>query len=341
MFKTVCAFFIFSFFVSGFARSHCDYYYQPLPRSDKIHRPSTESPPMVESYNSPARIDTRGDWDFFFKTSFIWWKPREEGLELGRSLGQNKSRIVNMNFTHQPGFKIGLGFFSDKDDWEFYSEYTWLHMSHSKTKTAPAGEVILTRWLANEEHASSVKGVWHLKLNLLNFELARPYFSGKLYMVRPFIGMRLAFITQRFNYDATSTDLFQCRARSRNWGIGPRVGTDTNWALIWGIHIFGDISTSLLYTHYNAKVRKNPPNIPVKDVISYLRSNAEYSTGIGWGSYFSNYRFHIDVFISYEAKIFWNQNMMRHLSDNIEVGIDGDYGDLYTQGLTAGLRFDF
>ena len=39
---------------------------------------------MQKKYNHPARIDVKGSWDYYISGSYIYWQPREDGLELAR-----------------------------------------------------------------------------------------------------------------------------------------------------------------------------------------------------------------------------------------------------------------
>ncbi len=64
--------------------------------------------------------------------------------------------------------------------------------------------------------------------------------------------------------------------------------------------------------------------------------------GIGWGRYFNCRNYHLDFLLTYDFQIFWNQNMMRQLVDNIASGgVSTSANNLYLQGLTARAQFDF
>jgi hypothetical protein len=324
---------------------------------------------MIGAYNAPARIDVRGSWDFFLSGTFIYWQAREEGLELAFATELSpamgdfpvKGKTVNTRFCYNPGFKIGGGIHFRNDDWGLFFQYTWLDMTTRTKRGSPEGGFLIPFWFSGQNAAiangicTQIKSKWHVDLDLFDAELTRPYYIGKALIFRPHIGGRGGWIDQRYNLTGVFTGnglndsvlSFYDRNSSKMWMAGPRAGLDTSWLLGYGFRFFGDTSAALLYTRYRLTIKEDPitldPNIPVsimKDKVGYLRPNAEFRLGLGWGSYFSRKTWHIDFETSYDWQIFWNQNMMRSFSDSKE-RVSGNIGDFYLAGLTATLRFDF
>ena len=76
--------------------------------------------------------------------------------------------------------------------------------------------------------------------------------------------------------------------------------------------------------------------------IAFLQPHADLELGFGWGSYFSEDRWHFDLSASYGFQVFWDQNMFRHFDDiTMQQNSTLPSGNLYVHGLTATARFDY
>jgi hypothetical protein len=251
---------------------------------------------------------------------------------------------------------LGIGYGFSHDGWSLYFQYTRLHETTSASSSAPnlpTGK-LSPIWM----HADNIQQLgpadraaarWSLDLDFLDLELARPYYSGTKWIFRPFFGLRAAWIDQTFDifyqyFQIANTESF---SKTDSWSIGPRMGIGTNWMLESGIRFFGSANASLLYTRYYWKHREgNESFIEITQFIagtsgdSCLRPNFDMDLGLGWGSYFTKNRWHIDLAASYDFKVFWNQNMMRYYLEQTGSFLSDDH-DLYLQGLTFMARMDF
>lgn len=329
---------------------------EPLPKASYLKKPASLNSPAVESYNAAAGVDVRGGIGLFFTGSFIYWQPRQEGMEFGQTdtslaTGQFIGSVVNLDFPYKPGFKAGLGVHATDDNWDLYAEYTWLYMSHKQT-TSASESPILSKWYFIDSLFSSMHGNWKCHLDIGDLLLARSCYVGRCLTIRPFFGARGVWIRQRYfqkgSLYAFPTDPQpEMSAKSRCWSIGPRLGLDVNFIIGSGFRFFGKAAGSLLYTRYKVYYRSDDTlslgtaNIiaaKTQNHVSHIRPNAEIGAGFGWGTYFSNYRWYWDLSASYDFQVFWNQNMMYNLAFN---NTEPHIGNLTYQGLTATMRFDF
>jgi hypothetical protein len=189
---------------------------------------------LISGYNAPARIATRGTWDFYVTGSFIYWQARQENIEIGlisqnnpegvifdspfTTSYVNNATITEPNFTYRPGFQLGLGINLDWDHWDVYAEYTWFHGEvHSRVKPLPpatTGAAIPP----NGKYLYPIQGAslttndrslffqdanqsWSLKMDFLDLSLARNHYSGRCLTLRPFFGVRGAQVRQHVNTD--------------------------------------------------------------------------------------------------------------------------------------------
>lgn len=316
---------------------------------------------MSHGYNSPARINVEGAWDYFVTASFIYWQPKEKGLEVAiyrqddDNLNHSAYSLVNMDFDFHPGFKVGLGMQSSYDDWNIYLEYTRLYTKNSASKTVPHDDDhhLYDTWDGTDGAAClHAKGTWKLHLNLLDFELARPFYVGTKLTFKPNVGARWGWITQKYRaqYDsiAGDTDDYNIsQAKTTSWILGPRVGIDTYWHLTEGFRLFVNAAASIFYQDFDGKIDitfvddEATTTAKYFDNKGYVNANFETAVGFGWGTYFSDDQWHFDLSAGYEFHYFLNQNMMRRLLETIDEITDAEASDLSLNGLTISARLDF
>ena len=317
------------------------------------------------TYNIPARIDVRNDWDFYGTASFTYWQPIQENMEpaqVGTSSGAgNDLDIVNMNFEYKPGFKLGFGMSLDHDNWDGYAQYTWFRGTSSTSPTVletvlvpVAGTVVVYPYYGNTEGYNyfTASQSWRLQMDFADLELARSYYNGASLTLRPFCGVRAAWIRQYLNslYEGTDgTDSVENKIKqnTNSWGIGPRAGIYGNWLLGEGLRIYGNGGGDILYTRYTKLGLKQTRsvggfrNLAMQRDFGTLRAHLELELGLGWGTYFDNNNWHVDLSADYGFQVFFNQNMFRAHGSTPGNDIDLTYNNLYIHGMTATARLDF
>jgi hypothetical protein len=322
------------------------------------------------AYNCPARIDVTGCWDMYLTASFIYWHANEENLELctlentsGPTAPVTNWTIIKPDFEYKPGFKVGAGTYFDHDDWGFYIEYTYFHMKNKNSESfedpaspATAGLldssiIIPAAFLVSAPLELSFN--WDLDMDIVDFELSRIFYNGKMLTLNPHFGFRLAFIDQSYDYSVVSTSRNTAgKAKSDSWAIGPRAGVNSAWNFGSNFRFLGNIAASLMYADFDLSQSQTGPVLGetdpdavnnVKTDYHFLRANAEFAVGLAWGRYFSNHCYYFDLAALYEFHIFWDQNMMNYESTKVGVVATkgGSIGNLYLHGLTITARFDF
>ena len=335
------------------------------------------------SFNASGRIEVQTSWDFFTTGSFIYWYAEQEGMDLGTYtavngsgliLSPNNAKMQVQNFEYKPGFKFGLGMNFNNDNWVGFFEYTQLRSSTHTFLTPPddaRGTPVLgpilwfyasSGYLAtgginySSIYASSLNSSWHLKLDIFDATLSRPYYQGRKLTVTPFGGMRGALIRQNLRidsmllYGAGSSSNAVSHNHSHCWSVGPRAGLQAHWLLSWGLRLEGDLAGSALYTQYTTVAMRSdatPSNPTVGDAsVRYknygtIRPMTEMNLGMGWGSYFDRQNYCFDLLATYDFNVMWNQNMIRALQNTENTLSSSNAPDLYIQGLTLTARLDF
>ncbi len=187
-------------------------------------------------YNCPARINPKCPWDFDVYGEFLYWQPRERGLELTTTysavpeaaLTNETSHVVNMDFDYKPAFKVGIGMNSEMDDWTTQIEYMRFVSTEHASKSISHSDVTLATnhlvetWvnpfiygaLFNEAIDApgatlyalrDARATWKLNFNVIDFVVGRPYWLGTKLTVNPFVGIRGGWINQRYSYSSIVT----------------------------------------------------------------------------------------------------------------------------------------
>ena len=335
-----------------------------------IETPKTISPSTC-AYNAPAKIDTSCGTNLWLSLSFIYWQVKEEGLTLGHYLSQNTEETVtinnpiNISFDYTPGFKVGMGYNLERDDWTVYLEYTRLKSNNTFTKdisdTFGNNTWLESSWLNNinsDGSYSFLKSKWEIDYNIFNLTIGRPFYLGKKVLCKPFYGLKAGWMDQKYNIesidknkiDVSITNKYFVKDNQDTWLIGPYSGIDTDCLLGCNLRLYNSISGSLTYQNFKTKINEACPvqvNNPTenifkgKNIISALTPNIKLSLGFGYGTYFSNNKLHIDITAGYDFQYFWEQQMFNHLQTSNSYLSNSGLSDLMLHGFTASMTLNF
>jgi hypothetical protein len=326
------------------------------------------------AYNLCAAIRA----DFFIDASYTYWYAGEDGLEIGRSgsffvgddpIYDSSDTVLTQPFEYQSGFKVGAGW--RKNDWILSGEYTWVRNTTSQT-SAPSLNTIFTGvwlvapWFLQEAldggslSGMAVESKWHLRMDIADLALSRPYYLGRHLTILPYGGLRAAWIYQKMELAIIEPPgLFAPNPRpaqpvlsqtgSHSWAIGPRFGSEAHVLLGSGFRVEGDIAFSLLFTKYTkiyhsetaASITAIPASLYIQSKDrSAVRPVVETGLGLGWGSYFGSNKYYLDFSADYDFSYWWSQNMMRSMLNGLWREINAN-GDLYLHGLTVSAKIGF
>ena len=271
---------------------------------------------------------------------------------------------------YQSGFQLGLGcVLRGMDDWSLTAEYTWYKNTDSLHSVATGLEVIVVSPSVVRHVEGSTPGTLlsrnltttaELNYNCVDLVLQRPFYFGKKLTANFVAAVEALWISQKFT--GTGGDLsflgsdalvaavvsgsFNSVAYQKSWGLGPKFGFDSHWLLGGGVKIMSRVSLSALYTSYvklsstltGAVSNINIASLEINQTDNYDTINpiGEAFLGLGWGTYFCNNNFHLDLSAGYDFKVYWSQNVLGSL-----VNSNGSPGDMSLRGLNIQVRFDF
>jgi Legionella pneumophila major outer membrane protein precursor len=328
---------------------------------------STQGQESAGLVNPSSRFEVDNGWNLFLNTEFLWWVAKEDGLYYAQSgytgaqtsvvppdgTKNFKGHLEKVKPHFRPGFRIGFGGNMGYDEWDILLNWTWFQ-SHARDHSHG---LLLTLWGHPEaanfgnnlSGALSANAKWSLHLNIIDLEMGRAFWVGRHFSLRPFFGIRGAWIDQHLNvrYDYTTTPITKgkIRADSDFEGGGVRAGLDTRYTLFGGWSFYGIASASMLYGHYDCDFSERWSGVKVaktSDGFHNAASTAQLALGVRWDTYVHKDRYHFGLYAGWEQNIWFGLNKMNHFFGNLSDGnLEQMNGDLSLSGGTFGVRFDF
>lgn len=282
--------------------------------------------------------------------------------------------LLSQDFAYKPAFQIGLG--ANFSEWTLEALYTWIRQTTTTYSLAPTpspaisgiGSWVVNSWVEQFTSTGRVNSgpyltsTWELGMDIVDLVAGRPYYQGINLTLSPSFGLRAAWIREHLNLDLSVSSLVTVLANAGNniiysttssnsWGIGPIASVQTSCLMGRGFRLETNVQLASLYTTYTTL--KHSENIvstspytgelavEQNDTLHFLRPELCMSLGLGWGAYFCNQKYHLDLFLGYDFNLFWGQNMLRAFMDEIVTGIGAAPGNLTLQGLNIRMRFNF
>jgi hypothetical protein len=328
---------------------------------------TTQGKEAVGIVNPSSRYEIDNGWNLFLNTEFLWWVAKEDGLYYAQSgfTGVQTSAVPpdgTKNFNghlqkvkphFRPGFRIGLGGNMSYDEWDIFLNWTWFQ---SNARGDSKG-YLLTLWghprVSGPDNSTDgalfTRAKWSLHLNILDLEMGRSFWVGRHLSLRPFFGVRGAWIDQHFDihYDYTTDPITdgKLRAESDFEGGGVRAGLDTRFGLWGGWSFYGIASASMLYGFFNCDFHERWESVKVaktRDGFHHAASTAQLALGVRWDTYVHRDRYHFGLYAGWEQNIWFGVNKMNHYFHSLSEGnLQQMNGDLTLSGGTFGVRFDF
>ncbi len=324
------------------------------------NKPVSEAPQGRVNYPSNFQVD--GGCNLFVTGDYLYWTANEDGLYFAQTGFRNSTlavppdgsivfngRIKKIDPDWTNGVRLGLGLNFPKEGYDTILYWTWY--TNSSHKSAEGS--LLPLWaepnLTPFAPATHASGKWNLDLNVFDLEWGRSSWFGGHLSLRPFFGLRGAWIEQdlktHYRY-ATRTPITSHQHADADFrGGGLRAGIDTRFALPHGFAVFGNASGSILYGQINGgfRVKKNEITIArTKDHFWKGIGSLGLALGFGWDTHFAKDRLHIEFHVNWESNIWLHINQMNHFMNQLRSGnYFKENGNLSTQGLVAGGRFDF
>ncbi len=222
-----------------------------------------------------------GNWRL--RGSYLYWKPCEKGISLGRELTSVSSKASqntdftastqNMSFEFESGFKVGVGYGSPCCNWDLALDWTYFHASADAQAQGrgvsnsfvgsgfPTGTFFSSDWVSSrvvQPLMSSAR--WTMALDLVDLSLGYTFCFQECFSIRPSIGLRGTRLDQKYHVGSNVVEFIAeefaqtavestCDLKA----IGPRVAVDMEFDCGCGFAIFGSAGASLLYGKFHTR----------------------------------------------------------------------------------------
>jgi len=254
--------------------------------------------------------------------------------------GANQELAFKWNW----GFRVGLGYSMDHDQWDTDLYYTWFvnHAASGSTSqtafTVPAGGAASSLNSALRGTPSTVlSGTATTKLNfqVLDWELGRWFYVSNSISLRPHVGIKGAWIklteNETFAASAVPTS-YNVSNSTKSWEVGPSAGINSNWYFgcgntmpsgrgevkdrpMWSI--FGDVSGALMYGHFKNSHTETGATAAGAAFAGFNASNLNRNLmvpvlsgilGLAWDYCFDCDKMHVGIRAGYELQYWFRQN---------------------------------
>jgi len=313
----------------------------------------------------------RNGMDLNLSAAFLYWTARLDTLtyaktgfnDLATGGPSKKGEVQSVDWSWDPGFKVGLGWNFCHGCWDMALQYTWFYTNVGDSKRSQSlrpGFELFTSTFPDIDSPYFDKAHAHYDLHYQvgDLDLGRNYYVSKSLKLRPFVGIKGTWQKQDYNvfFDTPPVQvlfqqfLFNYSARFDHtlWGIGLRGGLNTSWQFSKVFSLYGNMSFSGMWLHYDIdrkdkytltdttlQIETDVTTVNMQDQLRIVKPVIELSIGLRAETYYSCGRYHILLEAGWESQIWVNQTLFISLSDNY------DRFDLTLQGLTAKVRFDF
>lgn len=312
---------------------------------------------LVDHASPSANPDIMGDI-YFFTFDLLYWYARTNGTAFAYSnntlltTAPVSGRTKDLDFKWQWGLRTGIGRNIEHDKWDLYGTFTWLdsHVS-AATSAGPVNTLIPLRGaLLTNAGVSFAKSVYALDTYQIDIELGRHYFISSKLSVRPFVGVKNAWINQqqiiRYTGGALGFNTARVEDNCDYWGLGLRGGLNSKWHLGEGLYLQGLIAGAVLYGFFDIDHREKitsseTDRIHLEDNKHRFIPTVQWRLGLGWGSYLFENQYYIDLSASYEGMYWWRLNQMIKIYEYSAFRYDNYSDDISMHGLTLMLRFYF
>lgn len=319
-----------------------------------------------ESVNPSARAHFGRGW--YVTAEGLVWKAHEDGLcpvikneaandSILSVSAYNDAEFQHLDFKWDGGVRLGIGVDLAHDDWDIYFDWTHFHDHAHKDNDADASanddQILYPTFSSFGAATASTpfeqafvresEAHWKLRLDMIDFELGRNFYTGRWLSIRPFIGLRNAWIRQHMKIeykggtlvldDNTSLCLTDfVHMKNHFWGIGPRAGFNTQWNFAKEWSFYGNAAISLLYGRFNVHQEEafGPDEVvaftpsggsieffdntilDIRDKFRATRFVTDLALGLQYQHKFDTRELMLTVGFGWEHHMFFDQNEWKH-----------------------------
>ena len=309
--------------------------------------------------------------NFYAEAALLLMQPKEEGLEYAIENSSSTNTGIfplhdgdidgystsNHHWDWNLGFRAGIGFTINHDAWNIDLKWTYLRLKDDTSDSIRGTGALIPLWLppnvtVNQGVSASMR--WSGDLNAFDLRLGKAFHVSRYLIMNPYFGIRAGWIDQRFtmrhfgnflygNYTTTDPEM---DAENDFWGVGTRIGFDSEWLLNGGWKLFANAAAAILYGKFDVKQQLAlvSTQIDLHHEFYTHVPTLDLEIGIAWGIPFAEDKYYFDLALAYEFHEWFDQNRMRRFLDSsgaIASNMAVPNGDLSFSGLSFKVGIDF
>lgn len=238
---------------------------------------------------SPQFYNLQCDFGLFTFVDLFAWYARETNLPYGMQVTTQEvpaqsgtgntvisspTQIFYNKTSWNPGFRLGLGWNTPSDGWDFSFYWTYYHNKQEDVTNTGSTSVIsgnpllnvtgqanlinpwvnasFTNYFSEETKFDSISAMWKCTLNQMDLEIGKKYWVSRYFNFRPFASLRGAWTKTNFITNSIKNSLnqfinFQDEFQNRNWGVGFSAGIQPTWSITKSVALYAGVDGSLLW----------------------------------------------------------------------------------------------
>jgi hypothetical protein len=316
----------------------------------EINQIRTDTPFGTYGAKTASAAPQIDGYEFFITADFLWWKLYEGGTEYALKDELNfdenhiKGPVKHLNFEWEPGYKVGIGTLFDYDSWNLFLNFTSF-TTHAHNSAFSKHDSLIPLIGIQTLTFAKARAHWKVDFRNLDFVLGRDYFVSKYLALHPFFGIDSAWIHQHRKLHFEHPSTLKLKGKNNFWGIGPKLGTESQFYLGRNFSIYGDIAGALLWGKF--EVDEKEDNLSNETEYYDFESHTHrmvatigFGLGVAFETNFCHDHYHFLIKAGYESQYWWKQNQFPIFDDSARK-FTRQSEDLSMQGLTAHLRLDF
>ncbi len=353
---------------------------------ESLYSLQAKEPPPPTSYTDPVpesrpayKTPKQNNISCFAEVEFLYWTARLDTLTFAQTgvghqdenasalfLKPPSGRNHTVNWQWDPGFKVKIGHFFNRRNWEANLAYLWFYTQAREQVSFPSLPLTPTTYLLAPVHPNSVvdsngaQANWSLHYQLAAIALKRNYSISNFFKISPNFSLLGTWQKQKYrvyydqvrplipNDESDFNSLTQFKHSS--WGIGPCIGFHASWQFNPCVGVYSNLALGGLWCHYQTRrvdaldLTFSPSDASddfqssstnLKDTIKTVKPFIDAAAGlfidpsVNWSHY--KLLFHV----GWETHIWPSQTLYIQLYDHLS------RFDLTLHGLTAQLRLEF
>jgi len=319
--------------------------------------------------NPSARGCPANDNNLFVTGDFLYWRASISVIPYAYEIvkadfptASIKGNWIRIDYDWEPGFRAGIGWNTPYDGWDVYLNWTHIHNrshDHIDGKFTDGGFGVASGYNVigggTVLGLPSAKATWKFRYNTLDLDLGSAFYLKRTFSIHPHIGVRAGWLDQDLDarYEGGHASPFPgpqfqgpltFNGDTDFWGIGPRIGLDTNWRFGHGFSLYGNVATALLYGKVTSRSLQKATLVATgellvtednRDSFKDLKPTLQLAMGAAWGTCFYHDKMFFGLSLGWETNYWWDQNDINGTHDLFYNGA------ITLEGLTLSAKLDF